>query len=311
MKIRQIKAFLAVVQTGGVRHAANHLSLTPSTVAKAISQLEQELGCPLFERGAFGLRLNSAGRALLPYAETIAANADRAAAAVSAVSFGRLRKVRVSVTPTLPPEILACAVERFRCRYPDIKLEFESGFLSDCLPKLLTDKIDLALVMVGNHQRAEFSSLTEEPLFTVDQGVVADAKNRIFDEDADLPELFAKSEWLSTVQDEAFLIECLRKFAGVKPRVLTLCDFYGIDALNGRNNALSLSPLSVVEDSRYAGRLRALDKEKFPLPPLTVSFFWRKAVELSLPGEYMKFAIKDAFELWLNRRPRRYVRIAQ
>ena len=52
MKIRQIKAFLAIVSTGGVRPAAKKLCLTPSTVAKSIGQLESDLGAPLFERSA-------------------------------------------------------------------------------------------------------------------------------------------------------------------------------------------------------------------------------------------------------------------
>ena len=46
MKIRQIKAFLAIVSTGGVRPAAKKLCLTPSTVAKSIGQLESDLGAP-------------------------------------------------------------------------------------------------------------------------------------------------------------------------------------------------------------------------------------------------------------------------
>lgn len=58
MKIRQVKAFLAVVKTGSVRRASVELNLTQSTVAKAVSQLEAELGSPLFERSAQGLRLN-------------------------------------------------------------------------------------------------------------------------------------------------------------------------------------------------------------------------------------------------------------
>ena len=58
MKIRQIEVFLAVAETGGVRRAANRLCITQSAVAKAISQLEAELGCPLFDRSALGLRLN-------------------------------------------------------------------------------------------------------------------------------------------------------------------------------------------------------------------------------------------------------------
>ena len=60
MKIRQIKESLAIVSTRGVRPAAKKLCLTPSTVAKSISQLESDLGAPLFERSALNLRLNAA-----------------------------------------------------------------------------------------------------------------------------------------------------------------------------------------------------------------------------------------------------------
>ena len=121
MKIRQVKAFLAVVKTGSVRRASVELNLTQSTVAKAVSQLEAELGSPLFERSAQGLRLNEAGESLLPYAETIVANADKAAAAVSAIATGHFDKLRLSVTPTLPPCILADAMTHFRSRFPETK----------------------------------------------------------------------------------------------------------------------------------------------------------------------------------------------
>jgi len=135
MKIRQVKAFLAVVKTGSVRRASVELNLTQSTVAKAVSQLEAELGSPLFERSAQGLRLNEAGESLLPYAETIVANADKAAAAVSAIATGHFDKLRLSVTPTLPPCILADAMTHFRSRFPETKVIFSSGFLTDCRPR--------------------------------------------------------------------------------------------------------------------------------------------------------------------------------
>lgn len=134
---------------GGVRPAAKKLCLTPSTVAKSIGQLESDLGAPLFERSALGLRLNAAGRSLLPYAETIVANADRAAAAVAAAATGRLTTLNISVTPTLPPEVLVEAMANFRSRWPAVKLVFTSGFFSDCVPKLLADKLDISLVMTS------------------------------------------------------------------------------------------------------------------------------------------------------------------
>ena len=125
--------------------------------------------------------------------------------------------------------------------------------------------------------------------------------------DADLKTVFAQSEWLTTVQDEGFLLEKLGGL-GISPERVTLCDFFGIDALKGRNDALTLSPLSVIEDSLYAGRLDALHPALFPLSPLTVSFFHRKAVEPSPPADFMRYALRLAFAQWMAAKPRRFIR---
>lgn len=308
MKIRQIEVFLAVAETGGVRRAANRLCITQSAVAKAISQLEAELGCPLFDRSALGLRLNEAGQSLLPYAESIASNATRAAAAVAACATGRVNSLRLAITPTLPEEVFSAAVQRFRLRFPAVKLIFSSGFFSDCLPKILTDRLDLALVMAGRHQHEELTSLVEEPLCTLTQGVVAGKGHPVLAPDSDLKTLLSKAEWLTTVQDEVFLIRRLHDFGVTAPRCLTLCDYYTVDALNGTSGALSLSPLCVVDDPRYANRhLEALDPRRFPLPPLTVSFFRQKGVELSPTADYMRFSICEAFKGWCEKGHRRFV----
>lgn len=308
MKIRQIEVFLAVAETGGVRRAANRLCITQSAVAKAISQLEAELGCPLFDRSALGLRLNEAGQSLLPYAESIASNATRAAAAVAACATGRVNSLRLAITPTLPEEVLSAAVQRFRLRFPAVKLIFSSGFFSYCLPKILTDRLDLALVMAGRHQHEELTSLVEEPLCTLTQGVVAGKGHPVLAPDSDLKTLLSKAEWLTTVQDEVFLIRRLHDFGVTAPRCLTLCDYYTVDALNGTSGALSLSPLCVVDDPRYANRhLEALDPRRFPLPPLTVSFFRQKGVELSPTADYMRFSICEAFKGWCEKGHRRFV----
>ena len=308
MKIRQIEVFLAVAETGGVRRAANRLCITQSAVAKAISQLEAELGCPLFDRSALGLRLNEAGQSLLPYAESIASNATRAAAAVAACATGRVNSLRLAITPTLPEEVLSAAVQRFRLRFPAVKLIFSSGFFSDCLPKILTDRLDLALVMAGRHQHEELTSLVEEPLCTLTQGVVAGKGHPVLAPDSDLKTILSKAEWLTTVQDEVFLIRRLHDFGVTAPRCLTLCDYYTVDALNGTSGALSLSPLCVVDDPRYSNRhLVALDPRRFPLPPLTVSFFRQKGVELSPTADYMRFSICEAFKGWCEKGHRRFV----
>ena len=248
------------------------------------------------------------GQSLLPYAESIASNATRAAAAVAACATGRVTSLRLAITPTLPEEVLSAAVQRFRLRFPAVKLIFSSGFFSDCLPKILTDRLDLALVMAGRHQHEELTSLVEEPLCTLTQGVVAGKGHPVLAPDSDLKTLLSKAEWLTTVQDEVFLIRRLHDFGVTAPRCLTLCDYYTVDALNGTSGALSLSPLCVVDDPRYANRhLEALDPRRFPLPPLTVSFFRQKGVELSPTADYMRFSICEAFKGWCEKGHRRFV----
>ena len=172
----------------------------------------------------------------------------------------------------------------------------------------MTDKLDLSVVMIGHHQHEAVAALEEEPLFEVKQGIVAATHHPIFASKADIYSQLANCGWLTTVGDEALLLSKLNAIGIPKPKNLTICDFYGIDALKGRSDALSLSPLSVVEDERYEGRIAALDKDVFSLPPLTVSFFYRKGVELSMPADYMRQAIRQAFEHWYVTKPRHYVK---
>ena len=54
--------------------------------------------------------------------------------------------------------------------------------------------------------------------------------------------------------------------------------------------------------------LDALHPALFPLSPLTVSFFHRKAVEPSPPADFMRHALRLAFAQWMAAKPRRFIR---
>lgn len=71
MSLEQLESFVAVVEEGGVVHAARRLHLTQPPLSRRIRSLEDELGVPLFEREARGMRLTPAGELLLPYARRI------------------------------------------------------------------------------------------------------------------------------------------------------------------------------------------------------------------------------------------------
>ena len=75
---RQLRAFLAIVQTGSLGRAAQELHLTQPALSRVVKQMENQLRVQLFERRTTGMELTSFGKALLPYATHLTEEADLA-----------------------------------------------------------------------------------------------------------------------------------------------------------------------------------------------------------------------------------------
>ncbi len=94
MDLRALQCFVAVARHGHVTRAAQDLYLTQSAVSQQLRRLEAELGLALLRRGSRGVTLTSAGEELLPRAQAILSDVDRARAAMAehaAVSRGAVR----------------------------------------------------------------------------------------------------------------------------------------------------------------------------------------------------------------------------
>lgn len=69
--------FDAVRRAGSIREAARRLNVASSAVNRQILQLEQDIGLPLFERIATGVRLTAAGEAFARHAIAVLQDAER------------------------------------------------------------------------------------------------------------------------------------------------------------------------------------------------------------------------------------------
>ncbi|QCI67487.1 LysR family transcriptional regulator [Phreatobacter stygius] len=69
MNTRFLEAFVWVVRLGSFRGAAERLNLTQAAISSRIASLEEDFGQRLFDRDPRELKLTSAGRVLLSYAE--------------------------------------------------------------------------------------------------------------------------------------------------------------------------------------------------------------------------------------------------
>ncbi len=63
MNYNNLRAFIAVVEQGSFRAAANSLYKTQSTISASIANLEGEFGLLLFDRESYRPKLTNAGKA--------------------------------------------------------------------------------------------------------------------------------------------------------------------------------------------------------------------------------------------------------
>ena len=84
MDLRQLKQFVAVAETSSFSRAAERLFMAQPPLSVAIRKLEEELGTPLFERTARGVRLTAPGEAALQAARKCLQNAEEVSAAARA-----------------------------------------------------------------------------------------------------------------------------------------------------------------------------------------------------------------------------------
>jgi DNA-binding transcriptional LysR family regulator len=146
MNFDQIKTFLAVARLGGVRRAAEALSLSQPAISNRILALEEDLNLTLFERGGGGMRLSRAGILLIPHAEVLEQTMNRIRSEL--VPSEMLEAVlRVGVVETAAESWLAEFLARFHRRYPRVLVEVSVDISVNLRDQILERSLDLAVLM--------------------------------------------------------------------------------------------------------------------------------------------------------------------
>ena len=78
MKLSHLRDILAVSERGSLRAAGRYLGVAQPAITRSIREIEHELGVPLFERHAKGVRLTAMGEVFVRRAATIDSELRRA-----------------------------------------------------------------------------------------------------------------------------------------------------------------------------------------------------------------------------------------
>lgn len=138
----QLAYFLAVSELGSLSRAAARLHLTQPALSRHIKALEQELGCPLFERTGRGMRATQAGRRLEERARPLLSQLVSLGADIAEVPVRG--EVTLAVTPSLGLGWTADALQDFRSAYSDVRVRISvqlSGAVAETLARGLADLV--------------------------------------------------------------------------------------------------------------------------------------------------------------------------
>lgn len=170
MELRQLAYFVAIAQSGTITAAAQKLHMSQPPLSLQLQKLEEELGCPLFERDTRHLRMTPAGELFYERAQGIlqqCADLKREMADLQAGGRGLLRIGSVS---SLNTTLLPRWVARFHNSYPQVRLELTERDSYQLLELVRNHRIDLALVRRPfSGQGLEIHPICSEPMCTVGQ----------------------------------------------------------------------------------------------------------------------------------------------
>ncbi|HYZ15854.1 MAG TPA: LysR family transcriptional regulator [Candidatus Acidoferrum sp.] len=164
--MQQLLYFRTAAQYEHVTRAADELEVSQSAVSRAIAQLEDELGVPLFERKKRGVGLNRFGQLFLEHVvrahgeleEGRRALADAAGSAQGVVALGFLHSLGVDTVPRL--------LKAYRRHHPSVRFELQQDAGDTLMERLEDGTIDLCLSMpeLSERRAVRWAALVQERL---------------------------------------------------------------------------------------------------------------------------------------------------
>jgi DNA-binding transcriptional LysR family regulator len=137
-----LRVFFAVAETGGINAAARALQINPSTVTRAIEELERQLNATLFHRGPRGATLTEAGQAAFQRVRTMEAMAEALELEIGDSETLPEGRVRLAAPDGVAGYFISPHQTEFLRAHPGIDLSIDCGLWPD---RPLDGEADLTL----------------------------------------------------------------------------------------------------------------------------------------------------------------------
>ena len=163
MDIRQLKAFVAIAESGTFTAGAGRVHVTQAAISMQIRQLENETGAQLFVRAPRRVILTEAGERLLERAYVILREHDAALEEMAALTGAHKGRLRIgSASAMVSGDPLPQILRELKKSYVNVEPSVASGTSEQLVQQVLAGEIDVAFVSLPVEARGVQTELLSE-----------------------------------------------------------------------------------------------------------------------------------------------------
>lgn len=144
-RLLSMRVFQQVIDAGGFAAAARALDMSPATVTRLVTDLEQHLGARLIQRTTRKLSLTEAGDSYLLRLRNIMHEIDDAEASAAANTLALQGTLHVVATPAIATLLLAPGIAKWRALHPNVTIDLAI----DLTPERHVDEFDVTFMVMN------------------------------------------------------------------------------------------------------------------------------------------------------------------
>ncbi len=145
IELRHLKTLTAIREHGSLVAAAGDLCLTPSALSHQLRELDQWFGVEVVNRKTRPVSFSNVGQRLLKLADEILPQVQIAQSDISRIVHGQTGRIVFSSECHSCFDWLMPLLNQYRIQYPDVDLDFASGFEANPHELLQTGEFDLLI----------------------------------------------------------------------------------------------------------------------------------------------------------------------